>query len=572
MWFRNCLVWILVGIGLFSSEAIAERIDVRSTFEPMERRLHAAYGWDRGRRSAKPAVSPEVGTTRTFWAYEWTASDDGDFYTVEATCRGVGEYAVIFVEDAQWDDRVVVPEDVEGLISAFDQATPGHPGDVVMEGQGIYERTTWAFGDPPDVDGDPKIYILLLDIRDFLEEEGAYVAGYFSGVNEYTDEEVEPYGYRSNETEMFYLDVNPGEVSSEGARRTLAHEFQHMIHFKQDPGEETWINEGCSTFAEWVSGYGMRLPVHFKDDPNNSLTDWGGRLVDYEQVGMFVAYLYEHWGGMGTIRALVAHPDSGTVGVTETLKEQGSGVAFDEVFRDWVVANYLDDEQVGDARYAYDLYDLTGSYKFEATKTYGTYPVGTVEDTVWYSAAKYLRFTGGERLQIAFDGADRNDFTVRMIALRDGADTRVETIPLDALNYGSWVAEDADEVILVPTIGPGVDVEASYRFSATEIEPVTVVEETGHVPERFALGQNFPNPFNGETVIAYELSRSAEVTLAVYDLSGQRIRRLFRSRRLPGTHTVRWDGRNEAGREVGSAGSISVVWRRQREHTQGRWS
>ncbi|MCK5328402.1 MAG: T9SS type A sorting domain-containing protein, partial [Candidatus Latescibacteria bacterium] len=69
---------------------------------------------------------------------------------------------------------------------------------------------------------------------------------------------------------------------------------------------------------------------------------------------------------------------------------------------------------------------------------------------------------------------------------------------------------------------------------------------------RFALRPNFPNPFNGETVIAYELSRTTEVALAIYDLSGQRIRRLFRARRMPGTHTVRWDGRNGAGREVGS--------------------
>jgi hypothetical protein len=268
MSFRGWLGWLLIGIGLFASEANAGRIDVRSAFEPMERRLHATYGWDRGGRTAKPAASPEVGTPRTFWAYERTTAEDGHFYPVEATCRGVGKYAVIFVEDAQWNERVA-SKDVEGLIEVFDRATPGHPD------QGIHERTTWAFGDPPDVDGDPKIYMLLLDIKDFLEEDGAFVAGYFSGVNEYTDEEVQRFGFRSNETEMFYLDVNPGRVSSEDARRTLAHEFQHMIHFNQDPDEETWINEGCSTFAEWVSGYKMRLPVHFKDDPNNSLTDWG---------------------------------------------------------------------------------------------------------------------------------------------------------------------------------------------------------------------------------------------------------------------------------------------------------
>ncbi|MCD6333781.1 MAG: hypothetical protein J7M27_00410, partial [Candidatus Latescibacteria bacterium] len=62
---RGFIGWVLIGIGFFSSEANADRIDVRSTFEPMERQLFSAYGWDRTRRAAKPGGSPEGGASGT---------------------------------------------------------------------------------------------------------------------------------------------------------------------------------------------------------------------------------------------------------------------------------------------------------------------------------------------------------------------------------------------------------------------------------------------------------------------------------------------------------------------------
>ena len=47
------------------------------------------------------------------------------------------------------------------------------------------------------------------------------------------------------------------------------------------------------------------------------------------------------------------------------------------------------------------------------------------------------------------------------------------------------------------------------------------------VPSQFALVQNFPNPFNPETTIAYDLSERAPVRLEIYDILGQRVRVLM---------------------------------------------
>ena len=71
-------------------------------------------------------------------------------------------------------------------------------------------------------------------------------------------------------------------------------------------------------------------------------------------------------------------------------------------------------------------------------------------------------------------------------------------------------------------------------------------------PERFALGQNYPNPFNPRTALRLELRAPDSIRLTVYDATGQAIRTLLRSSMPAGIHTVYWDGRDAAGRQVAS--------------------
>lgn len=71
-------------------------------------------------------------------------------------------------------------------------------------------------------------------------------------------------------------------------------------------------------------------------------------------------------------------------------------------------------------------------------------------------------------------------------------------------------------------------------------------------PERFALLQNHPNPFNPETEITYFLPRSCEVTLTIYNVRGQKVRLLVNESQSPGSRWVKWDGRNDQGRGLTS--------------------
>ena len=77
------------------------------------------------------------------------------------------------------------------------------------------------------------------------------------------------------------------------------------------------------------------------------------------------------------------------------------------------------------------------------------------------------------------------------------------------------------------------------------------------IPQKTALLTNYPNPFNPETWIPYQLSESTEVTLRIYSVSGTLVRTLHLGHQPAGIYQSRsraayWDGKNELGESVAS--------------------
>ena len=90
-------------------------------------------------------------------------------------------------------------------------------------------------------------------------------------------------------------------------------------------------------------------------------------------------------------------------------------------------------------------------------------------------------------------------------------------------------------------------------FGSSELAKLlAVAEEYLGVPLVAQLAQNYPNPFNSETVIEYQLPQSGEMQLIVYDVTGQQVVSLASGPRQAGTFSLRWDGRDDAGRQVAS--------------------
>jgi len=92
----------------------------------------------------------------------------------------------------------------------------------------------------------------------------------------------------------------------------------------------------------------------------------------------------------------------------------------------------------------------------------------------------------------------------------------------------------------------GVDSDGSTRFYT----PLLVHINSQQTPENFELFQNFPNPFNPETTINYNLPSKEHVTLIVYNTLGEIVRELVHGDQQAGNYTVTWDGLSDAGTQV----------------------
>ncbi|MCD4651807.1 MAG: CapA family protein [Candidatus Cloacimonetes bacterium] len=72
-------------------------------------------------------------------------------------------------------------------------------------------------------------------------------------------------------------------------------------------------------------------------------------------------------------------------------------------------------------------------------------------------------------------------------------------------------------------------------------------------PPAFAsLGQNYPNPFNPVTSISYSIAHEADVSLNIYNIKGQRVKKLVNEHQLSGHYTAVWNGTNKRQQTVAS--------------------
>ena len=90
----------------------------------------------------------------------------------------------------------------------------------------------------------------------------------------------------------------------------------------------------------------------------------------------------------------------------------------------------------------------------------------------------------------------------------------------------------------------------AYEFPRS----ISVKEEAPHL---FALLANYPNPFNPSTIISFSLTGEDRAELAIYSISGQRVRTLLSGETTAGSHSVTWDGRDDSGKLVSSGVYLS---------------
>jgi hypothetical protein len=210
-------------------------------------------------------------------------------------------------------------------------------------------------------EGSDKIIMLVDNVQDEGWNNPSYpffVAGFFwQTLENYTDRNI------------VTIDTNSWETRLESTFfGTTIHELQHLIQADNDGSEETWLNEGMSTFSEFLGGYGHSEGSinFFLDHPENSLVNWDEHgtaetgpetIADYGQTYLFTLYMYDKFG-KDFIRDLAVDGSSqGIESVNQQLESLGTGKTFTEVYQNFMTALALDDSKVS-SDYNFDSINL----------------------------------------------------------------------------------------------------------------------------------------------------------------------------------------------------------------------
>jgi hypothetical protein len=433
------------------------------------------------------APQMEVGNRQSFFSIDFRKHEQ---YIVHTTLQKVGKFCYIFVEDSQWKHTVNAAT-VEAVRHAFDDATPAD------RTRGIYQIETELFGNPPNIDGEKRIYILLLDIRDLVTVSGGFIGGFFSPVDQQQGVLQHPeFGtlVHSNERDMIYIDTHPLDAGGEKGLGVLAHEFQHLIHWRHDKDESIWVNEGCSDYAMFICGFSAEDHVTpFERNARVSLVNWPhgtrSQLSHYGAAYIWMLYLHEHYGGPETIAAVIKHRGNGITGINNALHSRGVTKTFSTIFADWKVANFLDDSQFAKGQYGYRNERLN----LRLHRNHQSHPIAVTGNRLDVYEADYigLSATGGEgALNIAFETDGKHPYDVRVIELQASLPITVRHMPLNRDGKAQLTIENfgttVEQVILVPSVQP-----ESYSSNGKTSSYAYSTRRGENVEFRFAV---MPNP------------------------------------------------------------------------------
>jgi hypothetical protein len=475
---------------------------------------------------------------RNFWTYNFTGNN---YSEITATRRKAGTHCNVYVDNELWDTDIH-QNDVDLVARVFDDSTAANPDE------GIYELDTEMFGFPSDIDENGKVNILIYDIDD-PDINGFFSPSDISG------------GTFSNDMEILYIDKNPhgSGINSTYCFSTIAHEFQHLIHYTHDPNEQTWVNEGLSCLAQtvtgWISPYWM---VMFTMNPDNNLIHWTAG-PDYPQTWLFMLYLWEHYclEDNNIIYNLVAEPLNGIEGVEAALATTGwENLSTVQVFNNWVIANYINDTDFMDGLFGYiDNPVGTGDYELATVNDIAFYP--TLEtNTVQHWGVNYLTFSGLENsLKVSFmSSEDYSVFTVRFVSYAGNTPYALYEMELDEYASGEITLpnndDNYDHVVMIVTDTYGYTGSSEYSIIAEDVISATSTDEMCKDP--VILTGNYPNPFNPSTTITYSLPQNSAVNLNIFNAKGQLIKNLVNEYQSPGNYELIWDGTNTQGKAVSS--------------------
>ena len=171
----------------------------------------------------------------------------------------------------------------------------------------------------------------------------------------------------------------------------------------------------------------------------------------------------------------------------------------------------------------------------------------------------------GGPFPVSVNVGDPSDISLVLLWYRTGEDTvwKADTMEVAKILYGGFIPQQTTPNTEVHyyvyaedgAVPPNSQTEplgspaAVFSFTAYATG-LSDDEVFSGLPERFALYQNYPDPFNADTEILYALPYSCEVVLEIYNILGQRVAVLVDGPQPAGYHTIRWNGIDTFGQQV----------------------
>jgi len=194
---------------------------------------------------------------------------------------------------------------------------------------------------------------------------------------------------------------------------------------------------------------------------------------------------------------------------------------------------------------------------------------GEIRDTTYFVATDIIRvinptmltpnggeyFTSGAPVELVWENpVEWHVDYANLFYTTDGGENWVEMASNVTGNSYSWVTPElaSDQakvrVFIYDRDGLlGSDSSDDYFMLTSGATPVE-----NQKPLVYGLAQNFPNPFNPQTEIRFDLPHAGSTRLRVYDLRGRLVKDLVSGHMGAGNHSVVWKGRDNGGRQVAS--------------------
>ena len=105
------------------------------------------------------------------------------------------------------------------------------------------------------------------------------------------------------------------------------------------------MNEGLSEVSAEIAGFARSAASAFVRAPATSLTAWAQDITvsaaNYGAANLYFAFIATHYGGNEMLSAIAQNQEDGIDSIDSALDAQGFDVTANDVFADWLIANYL---------------------------------------------------------------------------------------------------------------------------------------------------------------------------------------------------------------------------------------